>query len=56
VDVEYAGQRYVGIDLHRRRSVVVQMSPEGERLGVTRIDNDPFELARQVASWGRAIA
>src|SRR2546421_10671354 len=28
------------------------MSPEGERLGVARIDNDPFELARQVASWG----
>jgi transposase len=54
VDVEYAGQRYVGIDLHRRRSVIVQMSPEGERLGVTRIDNDPFELARQVASWGES--
>jgi transposase len=32
--------------------VIVQMSPEGDRLGVTRIDNDPFELARQVASWG----
>jgi transposase len=54
VDVEYAGQRYVGIDLHRRRSVIVQMSPEGERLGVARIDNDPFELARQVASWGES--
>jgi transposase len=44
----------VGIDLHRRRSVIVQMSPEGERLGVARIDNDPFELARQVASWGES--
>jgi transposase len=54
VDVEYAGQRYVGIDLHRRRSVIVQMSPEGERLGVARIDNDPLELARQVASWGES--
>jgi len=54
VDVEYAGQRYVGIDLHRRRSVIVQMSSEGERLGVARIDNDPFELARQVASWGES--
>ena len=54
MDVEYAGQRYVGIDLHRRRSVIVQMSPEGERLGVARIDNDPFELARQVASWGES--
>jgi transposase len=55
MDAGYAGQRYVGIDLHRRRSVIVQMSPEGERLGAAvRIDNDPFELARQVASWGES--
>ena len=54
MDVEYAGQRYVGIDLHRRRSVIVQMSPEGERLGLTRIDNDPVELARQVGLWGES--
>jgi transposase len=53
VDAEYAGKRYVGIDLHRRRSVIVQMTPEGERLGAAvRIDNDPFTLAEQVASWG----
>jgi transposase len=51
---EYDGRRYVGIDLHRRRSVIVQMSPGGERLGVTRIDNDPFTLAEQVAGWGEA--
>jgi transposase len=51
---EYAGRRYVGIDLHRRRSVIVQMSPDGDRLGVSRIDNDPFTLAEQVASWGEA--
>src|SRR4029450_3496190 len=31
------------------------MTPEGERLGsAVRIDNDPFELARQVASWGES--
>src|SRR5213595_2602142 len=31
------------------------MSPQGERLGaVVRIDNDPFELAAQVASWGES--
>jgi transposase len=31
------------------------MTPEGERLGAAvRIDNDPFELARQVASWGES--
>jgi transposase len=50
---EYEGREYVGIDLHRRRSVIVRMTPEGERLGTAvRIDNDPFELGRQVASWG----
>jgi transposase len=52
---EYRGREFVGIDLHRRRSVIVRMTPEGERLGeAVRIDNDPFELARQVASWGES--
>jgi hypothetical protein len=52
---EYDGRQYVGIDLHRRRSVIVRMTPEGERLGAAvRIDNDPFELAQQVASWGES--
>ena len=50
---EYGGRQYVGIVLHRRRSVIVRMTPEGERLGsALRINNDPFELAQQVASWG----
>jgi transposase len=52
---EYDGRQYVGIDLHRRRSVIVRMSPEGQRIGrAVRIDNDPFELAQQVASWGES--
>jgi transposase len=52
---EYDGRQYVGIDLHRRRSVIVRMSAEGERIGhVVRIDNDPFELAQQVGSWGES--
>lgn len=52
---EYCGRQFVGIDLHRRRSVIVRMTPEGERLGaVVRIDNDPFTLAQQVASWGES--
>jgi transposase len=52
---EYDGRQYVGIDLHRRRSVIVRMTPEGERLGsMVRIDNSPFELAAQVASWGES--
>jgi transposase len=50
---EYAGRQYVGVDLHRRRSVIVRMTPEGERLGAAvRIDNDAFTLARLAASWG----
>jgi transposase len=45
----------VGIDLHKRRSVIVQMTPEGEQLGpAKRIENDPFELAQLVASWGES--
>ena len=52
---EYGGRQYVGVDLHRRRSVIVRMTPEGERLGPpVRIDNDPFVLAAQVASWGES--
>src|SRR5258706_8783593 len=50
---ECAGRRYVGVDLHRRRSVIVRMTPEGDRLGATvRIDNDPFALTRRAAAWG----
>jgi transposase len=52
---EYDGKQYVGIDLHRRRSVIVRMTPTGERIGpMVRIDSDPFALAEQVASWGEA--
>ena len=54
MNVEYDGRRIVGIDLHRRRSVIVQQTEAGERLGTTRIDNDPFALAEQVAGWGEA--
>ena len=36
---EYAGRQYVGIDLHRRRSVIVRMTPQGERL-VSRVVSD----------------
>jgi hypothetical protein len=41
VSTDYDGRQYVGIDLHRRRSVIVRMTPEGEQLGWVRIDNDP---------------
>ena len=32
-------RQYVGIDLHRRRSVIVRRSSEGETLEVTKVDN-----------------
>ncbi len=43
---------YVGIDLHRRRSVIVRMSPDGEHLSTVKIDNDPLALAAAIASAG----
>jgi hypothetical protein len=35
---------YVGIDLHRRRSVIFTMDAEGNRLGCKRIANEPHAL------------
>jgi hypothetical protein len=35
-----ASQPYVGIDLHRRRSVIVQRSCEGETISATQVMND----------------
>jgi transposase len=45
-------REYVGIDFHRRRSVVVRISPSGERLSVVRIDNSAAALAAAVTSAG----
>ncbi len=41
-------REYVGIDLHRRRSVIVRMDANGEQLSSVRIDNDPGEFAAAV--------
>ncbi len=46
--------RYVGIDLHRRRSVVVILDPDGTKVSSERIDNSPLELVRAVAEAGPA--
>lgn len=45
-------QQYVGIDLHRRRSVIVRRSGQGETLEMVRIDNDPVVLAAELAKAG----
>ncbi len=45
-------REYVGIDLHRRRSVIVRKNADGEVLSKTHIDNDPLALAQAVAAAG----
>jgi hypothetical protein len=45
-------QQYVGIDLHRRRSVIVRRSETGQTLETVRIDNDPVALAVELAKAG----
>lgn len=49
----YAGQQYVGIDLHRRRSVIVRTTAAGEVLECTRIVNDAERLAAVMARAGQ---
>ena len=49
----YDGRQVVGIDLHRRRSVLVRMSAEGRKLETIRITNSPAELRRAVARAGK---
>ena len=45
-------QQYVGIDLHRRRSVIVRVDEHGEHSAPVRIDNDAVALAAEVAKAG----
>ncbi|MEU9212786.1 transposase [Streptomyces sp. NPDC048415] len=40
------------MDLHARRSVLLRMTPEGQRLGRVRIDNSPAALKAEVAKAG----
>ena len=43
---------YVGIDLHRRRSLAVCINDEGERLWWKRFENSPLMLAEVVSAAG----
>jgi transposase len=52
MSAEYDGRQIVGIDLHRRRSVIVRMDQAGQHLGSVRIDNDPMVLAAEIAKAG----
>ena len=51
---EYAGKQIVGIDLHRRRSVLVRMTEDGQKLETIRISNDPEYLRAVMARAGEA--
>src|SRR3954466_12181735 len=48
----YEGQQYVGIDLHRRRSVVVRTTDAGELLEAVQITNSPLALAEVMTRAG----
>ena len=43
-------QEYVGIDLHRRRSVIVRRSAEGETLAVSHVNNDDLLAFEQAVT------
>jgi hypothetical protein len=45
-------RQYVGIDLHRRHSVIVRRSATGETIETVRIDNDPITWP---PSWPRPV-
>ena len=49
---EYDGRQFVGIDLHRRRSVIVRQSESGEQLSAVRIVNDPVALGLEIERAG----
>ena len=49
---EYAGRQFVGIDLHRRRSVIVRTTESGEALEAIQILNDVDRLNSVIARAG----
>ena len=54
MEESYVGQQVVGLDLHRRRTVMVRMTPAGERLEAVRFASDPAVLAEQIVKAGPA--
>jgi hypothetical protein len=49
---DQSSRQFVGIDLHRRRSVIVRMDDTGKVLGTKRVLNDPVEFALAMAEAG----
>jgi transposase len=52
MDGSYDGRQIVGVDLHRRRSVLVRMTGDGRRLDTARIENSPAGLRAEIAKAG----
>ena len=52
---QYAGRQFVGVDLHRRRSVIVRMAESGERLAavMTRAGEAPEVVLEATYGWVR---
>ena len=48
----YDGPQIVGMDLHRRRSVLVRMTEDGQKLATARIANSPARLAAEIRRAG----
>jgi transposase len=51
---EYAGQQFVGIDLHRRRSVILRTTESGEALEAIQIVNDVDRINSVIERAGEA--
>jgi hypothetical protein len=52
VSDDYDGRQVVGLDLHRRRTVMVRTTADGERPEAVRFNNDPQMLTTQFAKAG----
>ena len=51
-EAAYDGEQFVGVDLHRRRSVISRTDQHGEVLEAVRISNDPQLLAQVMGRAG----
>src|SRR5262245_31631144 len=49
----YDGRQVVGMDLHRRRSVLVRMTGDGRKLETVRIENSPRALRAVLVRAGK---
>jgi hypothetical protein len=54
VNGAYGGREVVGMDLHRRRGVLVRMTADGHKLETARISNSAAELRSQIGRAGKS--